>query len=299
MGAIPWNRRLAAVGESAIDHRLKYFSNPMKPDRNLEVEIDFYCELKADGIFPSKLFLVQAKGTEHFDDKWGRSFGKETIAFWLNQFSPVYIIVFDDVSKNCYWMSIEEKRDILMEKLKSKTETIYLTVDKTKILGEDQNHEFVRQIKQDLESLEFRLNLMRGTPIFIGEGYVKKIPVVLLPDNFAMAIRDRIRQSMVYLINNYRIRGDFQNAYILCEFLLRFDQGHYDHFVLFGQICKILNKKEAACLSYKKAIEICRGNKNWDLRKKPTDPSINDLIASIEREMRDLGCASKGETRTG
>lgn len=289
---VSWNRRLGAVGESAIDHRLKYFSNPMKPDRNLEVAIDFYCELNVEGLFPSKLFLVQAKGTEHFDDKWGRSFDKETIEIWLNQFSPVYIIVFDDDSKNCYWMSIEEKRDILMEKLKSETETIYLTVDRTKILREDQNPEFVRQIRQDLESLEFRLNLMRGTPTFIGEGYVKKIPVVLLPDNFATATRDRIRQSMVYLINNYRIRGDFPNAYILCEFLTRFDQGHYDHFVLFGHICKILGKKGAACSSYKQAIEICKGDKNWDLKKKPTDPSIKDLIASIESEMRDLGCES-------
>jgi hypothetical protein len=140
---------------------------------------------------------------------------------------------------------------------------------------------------------------MRGTPTFIGEGYVKRIPVALLPDNFATAIRDRIRQSMVYLINNYRIRGDFSNAYILCEFLTGFDQSHYDHFVLFGQICTILGKKGAACLSYKKVIEICRRDKNWDLKKQPTDPSINDVIASIEREMRDLGCASEEETRTG
>lgn len=297
---VSWNRRLAGVGESAIDHRLKYFSNPMKPDPHLDVGIDFYCELNGDGLFSSKLFLVQAKGTEHFDDKWGRSFDKETIEFWLSQFSPVYIIVFEDVSKNCYWMSVEEKRDILMEKLKSETETIYLTVDRTRILTEDQNPEFVKQIKQDLESLEFRLNLMRGTPQFIGDdSYVKKIPVVLLPDNLAMVIRDRIRQSMVYLINNYRIRGDISNAYILCEFLTRFDQSHYDHFVLFGQLCRLLGKNGAACSSYRQAIEICKGDKNWDLRKKPTDPSMRDLIASIESEMRDLGCASEEKTRTG
>lgn len=297
---ISWNRRLGGIGESAIIQRLKYLSNPMKPEPEHDVGIDFFCGLNEEGSFSSKLFLVQAKGTEHFDEKWGRSFDKETIQFWLSQFSPVYIIVFDDVSKDCYWMSVEEKRDSLTEKLKSdETKTIYLTVDRTRILRQDQNPEFVKQIKQDLESLDFRLNLMRGTPPFIGEGYVKKIPVVLLPENLAMVIRDRIRLSMDYLIHNYLYRDDISNAYILCEFLTRFDQGHYDHFVLFGQICKLLGKNGAACSSYKQAIEICKGDKNWDLKKKPTDPSIKDLVASIESEMRDLGCASEDKTRTG
>lgn len=222
---ISWNRRLGGIGESAIKTRLKYFSNPMKPEPEHDVGIDFYCELNEEGSFSSKFFLVQAKGTEHFDEKWGRSFDKATIQFWLSLPSPVYIIVYDNVSKDCYWMSVEDKRNSLIAKLESDvTKTIYLTVDKTKILRQDQNAEFVKQIKQDLESLDFRLNLMRGTPPFIGDGYVKKTPIVFLPENLLAVIRDRIRLSMEYLIYNHLFRGNISNAYVLCKFLTRFER---------------------------------------------------------------------------
>jgi hypothetical protein len=295
---IPWSKRLGGIGESAIESRLKYFSNPMKPEPEHDVGIDFFCELSENGSPSSKFFLVQAKGTQHFDNRWGRSFDKETIYFWLSQLFPVYIIVFDDGDKNCYWMSIEEQRGSLMERMRSSdTKTVYITIDRTKILRLDKNIEFVHKIKEDLESLNFRLNLVRGTPQFIGEGYVRAIPVIYLPENLITNIRERIRISMNYLIHNYLLRRNVANAYTLCEFLTRFDRGHYDHFVLFGKICRLLGKQEEACSSYSQAIEICKGDKNWNKLKKPTDPSIEDMIASIENEMRSSGYYSNNNEK--
>jgi len=294
---IPWSRRLGGIGESAIESRLKYFSNPMRPEPEHDIGIDFYCELIEDGSPSLKFFLVQAKGTQHFDNKWGRSFDKRTIHFWLNQPFPLYIIVYDDTEKNCYWMSVEEQRNKILERMRSgNTKTIRLTVDRTRILGQDKNVAFVQKIKEDLDSLNFRLDLVRGTPQFIGKGYVRAIPVIYLPKNLITSIRERIRISMNYLIHNYLLRKDTSNAYSLCEFLTRFDRGHYDHFVLFGNICKLLGKQKEACSSYRQAIEICKGDKNWNRLKKSTDPSIEDIISSIENEMRKLNCEplSKG-----
>lgn len=113
---ISWNRRLGGIGESTIESRLKYFSIPMKPEPEHDVGVDFHCELIENGSPSSKFFLVQAKGTQHFDDKWGQSFDIPTIHFWLSRPFPLYIIVYDDGAKNCYWISIEEQRNKLLEK---------------------------------------------------------------------------------------------------------------------------------------------------------------------------------------
>jgi len=290
---ISWNRRLGGIGESAIETRLKYFSQPLKTLPEHDEGIDFYCVLGGDGSLSSRLFLVQAKATEYFDISWGRSFDKETVQFWLSQLCPVYVIVYDEVGKNCYWISIEEKRDVLAEMLESlEKKTVYLTVDKTRVLGLDRNDEFVRKINEDSQSLSFRLNLTRGTPQLIGEGYVRKLPVVLLPDILMTNIREGIRISMNYLIFNYLLRKDIETAYDLCKFLTTFDKGHYDHFVLLGDICNQLRRRKEACSSYRQAIEICKEDRNWNLRKKPTDPSIEDVIASIEMRMGKLNCES-------
>lgn len=181
-----------------------------------------------------------------------------------------------------YWKKIQ----------RNDAKTVYIRVDRTKLLKQDKNDEFVQKIKEDLESLNFRLNLVQGTPQFVGEGYVKGIPAVYLPENLIANIRERIRISMNYLIRNYLLRKDITNAYTLCEFLTKFDHGHYDHFALFGNICKSLGKRKEACWSYKQAIEICKGDKIWNKRKRPTDPSIEYIIASIENEMRSLGCTT-------
>jgi tetratricopeptide (TPR) repeat protein len=288
---IPWSKQLGEIGESAIKSYLAYFSNPMKP--TFDVGIDFFCEMIEEGSPSLKFFLVQAKGTQHFDEKWGRSFEKEIIDFWLKQPFPVYIIVYDEANKNCYWMSIEEHRENLMEKMKANDKrTVYLTIDRTNTLGAGKNDEFVKRIKEDSVSISFRLNLIQGTPQFLGEGYVRGIPIIYLPDGLIANIRERIRISLNYLINNYLLKNDIPNAYNLCEFLTKFDRSHYDHFVMFGNICRTLGKTEEACSSYEQAIEICQRDKNWNKLKKPSDPSIEDIIASIRKEMKNLECES-------
>jgi hypothetical protein len=296
---ISWNRRLGGIGESAIETRLKYFSQPLKALPEHDEGIDFYCILGGEGSLSSRLFLVQAKATEHFDSRWGRSFDKETIQFWLSQLCPVYIVVYDEISKNCYWFSVEEKRDTLTEMLALPEKTIYLTMDRTKVLTLDRNDDFVRRINDDSESLSFRLSLMRGTPQSVGKGYVRKRLTVLMPDGLIVNLRESIRTSLNYLIDNYIHRNDIETAYNFCKFLTTFDKGHYDHFVLLGNICSLLGKREEACSSYGQAIEICKGDKNWNLLKKPTDPSIEDVIASIEKGMRNLNCGSIAKNAGG
>lgn len=296
---ISWNRRLGGIGESAIETRLKYFSQPLKALSEHDEGIDFYCILGGEGLLSSRLFLVQAKATEHFDLSWGRSFDKETIQFWLSQLCPVYIIVYDEIGKNCYWFSVEDKRNILTKMIASPKKTIYLTIDKTKMLTLDRNDDFVRKIKEDSKSLSFGLNLLKGTPEPTGESYVRKRLTVLMPDSLMTNFREGVRTNLNYLIDNYIHRNDIDTAYNLCKFLTTFDKGHYDHFVLLGNICNLLGRREEACSSYEQAVQICKGDKKWNLLKKPTDPSIEEVIASIENGMKHLNCDSTMKNTRG
>lgn len=281
---VPWRQRLGVIGESEIKKRLSYFSIPTKPE--LDVGIDFICELIEDDSPSSKYFFVQAKGTEHFDDDWARSIKKSTVMYWLQQPFPIFLVVYDENSGNCYWMSIEDNRNSLIEKMRTDSETIYVKMDRSHMLkkGKNKNDELIRKIREDMASV----NLIRGHPQFIGEGYVKRRPIVYLSKGAIVNIKGNIRISMLYLITHYLLNNDIKNAYPLCEFLTIFDKSHYDHFVLFGSMNKILGKREEAKKSYEEAIKICKRDKRWDILKKPSDPSIEEIIASIKKEMESL-----------
>ena len=281
---VPWNQRLGVIGESEIKKRLSYFSIPTKPE--LDVGIDFICELLEDDFPLSKYFFVQAKGTEHFDDNWGRSIKKSTVRYWLQQPFPIFLVVYDENSGNCYWMSIEHNRKSLIEKMKSDSETIYIKMDRSRILekGKNKNEGFIERIKEDIASV----SLIRGHPQFIGEGYVKRRPIVYLSNGTILNVKGNIRVSMLYLITHYMLKNDIKSAYPLCEFLTKFDKSHYEHFVYFGQINKLLRKKEEAKKSFEEAIKICKRDKKWNILKKPSDPSIEEIIALIEKEIESL-----------
>ena len=166
---VPWETRLGDVGELEIRKRLTYFSIPTKYTR--DVGIDLYCEL-LENDSPTIPFHVQAKGTGHFDDNWGASIKKSTIIYWLLRPFPVFLIVYDENSGNCNWMSIEDYRYSLFKKIsKTNSKTIYLQLDKSNILekGRDKNDKFIRKIKEDLGSVK----LFQGRPLFKGEGYCK------------------------------------------------------------------------------------------------------------------------------
>ena len=150
---VPWEIRLGDVGEAEIKGRLSYFSVPTKFVR--DVGIDFYCELLEEDS-PLMPFYVQAKGTEHIDDNWGASVKKSTIIYWLQQPFPVFLVVYDENTENCYWMSIEDYRYSLIQKIfETTSETIYLKIDKSHILekGKGKNDEFIKKIKDDLISI--------------------------------------------------------------------------------------------------------------------------------------------------
>lgn len=146
-------------------------------------------------------------------------------------------------------------------------------MDGSHILRERNNEEFTREVNE----AAYRLNLIRGIPQFLGEGYIKTIPLVYLSDGLVENFRERVRISMLYLINNYLLKNDWEKAYSLCEILTKFDRSHYDHFVLFGQLNKVLGNNEKARQSFCEAIAICKRDKNWDRLKGPSDPSISEI----------------------
>ena len=274
---VSWSTRLGAIGETEIKSRLSYFSNPVKFD--LDVGIDFYCELLEDDS-PSIPFYVQAKGTEHFDNSWGQSIKKSTIMYWLEQLFPVFLIVYDEDDKNCYWTSIEDKRYLLLDKMRTDKNTIYIKMYKLSILekGRGKNDEFIRKIQEDLLSIE----LWRGRPQPKGKEYVKKMPGPPRSQIELLRNKANLRMNLSSLIQHYIRVDDLENAFICCDFLTKFDKSHYNHFVWFARINKLLGKKEEARENYKEALEICEKDRKW-----PRE-SMDKLKAAIIKEMESL-----------
>jgi hypothetical protein len=94
--------------------------------------------------YPRPPSYVQAKSTEYFDDNWGSSINRTTIGYWLNQLLPVFLVVYDEENKKCYWMSVEDRRYDLLGKMATNRDTIYIQLDRSHILCEakDSNKEF-------------------------------------------------------------------------------------------------------------------------------------------------------------
>jgi len=275
---IPWEKRLGTIGESAIKSRLAYFSNPTKYEE--DAGIDFYCELIEDDS-PSIPFYVQAKGTGHFDSSWGRGIPKSTLVYWLKQQHPVFLIVYDDEGKTCYWMSIEDHRYSLIPKIfATDSKTAYIKVDRSNILEQlrDGNETFVAKVKEDSNSVQ----LFRGRPQFIGQGYVKKIPPPPRSNGELRQTKETVRACLYSLVQHHLAENDLETAYSYCQFLAGFDKSHYNHFMWLGSVAKAIGKTEVAKESFEQALRICRADKNW-----PRD-SMEKLVASIKNEMRGL-----------
>lgn len=255
---VPWKERLGEVGEGHIRTRLSYFSIPTK--YQTDVGIDFYCEL-LEPDSPSISFYVQAKGTEHFDDNWGQAIEKSTIIYWLTRFFPVFLVVYDEISKTCYWKSIEDIRYWLLKKLASESATIYIQMDKTHVLeeGKDGNAEFIKKIKDDFVSVQMWL----GHAQLRGEGYVQTIPGPPRADIELARLKENIRINLYSLVQHYFLVNDMQNTFVCCDFLTRFDKSHYNHFQWFGIVNQLLGNKDAARAAFSEALSICERDKNW------------------------------------
>ncbi len=255
----PWEKRLGNIGESAIKKCLSYFSTANKIDD--DVGLDYYCELLESP--PSHEFCVQAKGTQHFDEKWGASVKKSTLVYWLWKPNPVYLIVYDEPQDACYWMPIEDHRyEFLTKILNTDSETVYVTMDRSRALerGRNKNKALIEKIKEDKNSIE----LFRGRPTFKGDGYVKQIPDAPRNETELILTRENVRQSLYSLIKYYLNRNDVNTAISYLEFLTKFDPtGHYNHFSMLGQIKLKLGEKKVAADYFRQAIFICKGDKIW------------------------------------
>jgi len=250
--------------------------------------MDFYCRLLQNGKPSNKIFGVEVKSTGIFKDYYSESIQKDLIRFWLTQPFPVYVVVYEESSDNCYWTPVEDNREEWTNELRKDTKSITIRVDRAKVLEKGPNEAFLNKIEQDI----IIVNAIRGIPQFVSKGYegyaIGYIPILKLSDAARENVRGTIRYGFNYLINDSILRGDLPSAYSLGKLLADFDHGHYDHFVLLARICRELGKKEEAKTNYEIAIQICKSDPNWDKKKLPNAPYIGEIIENIEHELRDL-----------
>jgi hypothetical protein len=97
---------------------LKSFAQVLRPVPLLEYAIDFYCRLLQNGKPSNKIFCVEVKSTGIFKDYYSESIQKDPMQFWLTQPFPVYIVVYEESSDNCYWTSVEDNREEWMNELR-------------------------------------------------------------------------------------------------------------------------------------------------------------------------------------
>ena len=256
--------------------------------RLLEYAVDFYCRLYQNGKPSNKIFGVEAKSTDIFKDYYSESIKKELVQFWLTQPFPVYVVVYEESSDNCYWTSVEDNREEWKNELRKDNKSVTIKIDRAKVLEKGQNEAFLKKIEQDI----IIVNAIRGIPQFVSKGYegyaIGYIPILKLSDGARQNVAGTIRYGYNYLINDSILRGDLPEAYSLGKLLADFDHGHYDHFVLLARICRELGKKEEAKTNYEIAIQICKSDPNWDKNRLPNAPYIIEIIGNIEHELRDL-----------
>ena len=219
MPQIPDSHVRGKKGEYEVAGRLCYFSDPRPP--MFDVGIDFFCELKENRRLSGRNFYVQVKSTKEFDNHWICSIKKETVLSWLNQKFPVFLIVYEESSGNCYWSSVEDNRQRLIERLPSKAKTVTIRVDRSNILEEQGNNaRLIRKVKTD----GIKVNASQGIPEFISEGgYVGIIPALSLNQTARERIAQTVRSGLDYLIYDRILNNDFKQAYTLFGPLALFD----------------------------------------------------------------------------
>jgi hypothetical protein len=283
MPKVPWTTKLGDIGEAEIKARLSYFCNVTKLEN--DVGIDFYCELLEQGT-PSSPFYVQAKGTQHFDASWGQGVPKSTIGYWLSQSHPVMLIVFDENTQTCYWMSIERQRYKLLPQMSSSSQTLRISLDRSQVLerGAESNEAFITQIRAGQGSIM----LWTGYPQLKGQDYVKELPDAPRSATELARVKENIRIASYSLVRYYTGSSfEWAKAGELCEFLAKFDKSHYNHFVWLAQIKEVQGDRPAALLNWKEALSICERDKTW-----PKE-SMDSLKEAIKKEIERIESSSK------
>jgi penicillin-binding protein-related factor A (putative recombinase) len=194
----------------------------------------------------NKIFGIEVKSTGIFKDYYNESIEKDIVRFWLTQPFPVFVVVYEESSDNCYWISVEDHREEWTKELPNDKKSITIRINRSQALAKNQNSAFIKKMEQDI----IIVNANRGIPQFISKGYegytIGYVPILKLSDAARENVRGTIRFGFNYLINDSALRGDLQSAYSLGKQLGEFDHGHYDHFLLLARICRQLGKKRGS-----------------------------------------------------
>jgi tetratricopeptide (TPR) repeat protein len=166
-------------------------------------------------------------------------------------------------------MSIEDHRYDLLDKVMKRdppSDTVYVQMDRSHVLedGKNKNADFKDKIITDKYSIE----QFWGRPQMRGEGYVKTMPPPLRSAHEVGYTRENVRIYLFALTLHYVQNGEMENAYLCCEFLTRFDHGHYNHFELFGYVCMELGDVQRAIDNFTEAIRIFEEDPNWPIEDK-------------------------------
>ena len=282
-------QRDGGIGESDIEKVLKSFSQVFRPVPLFEYSIGFYCRLFYRGRPSNKSFWVEVKSNTS-GDRWKKFIKRETVVFWLNQLSPVFIAVYDKLNDISYWISVEDNRDNWTRKLENNAKSITLKVDKSHIFEKANcpNLAFIQKIEKDLISV----NVANGIPEVIfrgGKGVTTgysffDFPNIELSEKAWKNFGQKIRFSMNFLIRDRFSRKNFPEAYRLCKILTEFDVSHYDHFELMGDICSQIKKPDEARTYYDTAIRMLKGDPNWDKNRVEGIETVSDNIKRIEQK---------------
>jgi hypothetical protein len=275
------NQKQGSVGESLVEAKLKRFAQVSHPANLLDYTIDFFCALY-DGNKPSNVrFNIQVKTGRSIGEYWSEPIEREKVEFWLEQAFPVYIILADEETEECYWLSVEDNREKWIKRLLSGKKTLTITVDARKRFIQ---REFIEKILSDT----IRVKASQGIPVFVSKGYTGTIPIMKLSEASRTNINQTVRLGLDYLIYDRLVNNDLYGAYAKGTILTAFDRSHYDHFLLMARICQQLGKTSEALGNYNEAILICKSDPNWNKRKSPDDPLIEEIILAIEEEKSKL-----------
>ena len=203
---VPWNTRIGDVGESEIEARLRRVSTATKIVR--DVGIDFYCDLLINEK-PILPFYVQAKSSQHWDDKQGRSIDKGTLLYWLNRPYPVYIFFYDEDEDICYWYSVEQFRYNLINSIfLTESASVYISFTGDNVFSKDENIEFKSQLQKDYHSLM----AFRGIAQFKGAGYIKLVPPPPRSENEYKLMKGNAKAILYSLIQLHINSGEKDQA---------------------------------------------------------------------------------------
>ena len=286
------------IGESATETVLKSFAQVFRPVPLFEYSIDYYCRLIHKGK-PLTPFWVEVKSSKCIKDDWKKSIKRETVIFWLNQQSPVFIVIYDISEDICYWISVEDNRETWKRNLEKNNKTITLKVQKSQTLRKANriNIEFIQKIKNDT----IRVSIANGIPEVIargGKGVTPNygffdFPNIELSENAQKSFKKKIRFSLNFLVKDQCSKKCWPEAYRLCKILTDFDKDHYDHFELMGDICVQLGKSDEAITYYDIAIDVFRRDPNWDKNRVEGILSKSENIQRIELKKAALTSQSK------